>query len=134
MATLHYLLSKTLKPLRVQSAYREAVLMHDWENIVGEEISRGFFPINIQEKQNSRTLFLQTSSSGMATARYVEPMLLERVNRFFGSPYISNIKTCQGVVKRRVKKSIMPQTVDPQTLEAALQALGKHLEVVVNVR
>ena len=75
---------------------------------------------------------MQTSSSGMATARYVEPMLLERVNRFFGSPYISNIKTCQGVVKRRVKKLTMPQTVDPQTLDEALKALGKHLKVVVN--
>ena len=127
MAILQYLLSKTLKPLRAQKAYREAMLIHDWETIVGAELAQGFAPINIQSTSTTRTLRLQTSSSGMATARYVEPMLLERVNRFFGSPYISNIKTSQGAVKRVVKKPVPKQIIEPQTLDEALQALGKHL-------
>ncbi len=127
MATLQYLLSRTLKPLRAQKAYREALLIHDWENIVGAELAQGFAPINIHTTATTRTLRLQTSSSGMATARYVEPMLLERVNRFFGSPYIAQIKTTQGVIKRVLKKRMPQQIIEPQTLQEALQALGKHL-------
>jgi hypothetical protein len=128
MATLQYILSKTLKLLRTQNAYREAMLIHDWETIVGDELARGFSPIIIQTTSTSRVLRLQTSSSGMATARYVEPLLLERVNRFFGSPYISNIKTTQGQIKRAVRKPKPKAVIEPQTLEEALTALGQHLD------
>lgn len=129
MASLQYLVSKTLRPLRVQKAYKEAMLFHDWETIVGTEFSRGFLPVEIYNQASGRVLKLVTSSSGMATARYIEPALLERVNQFFGSPYISAVKTTQGQVNGKIKKSLQPDKQDVHTLDEALQALGKHLNV-----
>ena len=129
MASLQYLVSRTLKPLRVQKAYKEAMLFHDWETVVGEEFSRGFSPVEIYNQASGKVLKLITSSSGMATARYVEPALLQRVNQFFGSPYISSIKTTQGQVKRKIKKLLQQDTPSINTLDEALQALGKHLNV-----
>ncbi len=129
MATLQYLLSKTLKPLRTQKAYREAMLIHDWENIVGGEFARCFMPIGIQTNSSSKVLLLQAGSSGMATARYVEPMLLELVNRFFGSPYIASIKVSQGSVKRVTKVRSPIAEISPKNLEEALQSIGKHLGI-----
>lgn len=35
MAALQYLLSRTLKPFRAQKAYKEALMIHDWEIVVG---------------------------------------------------------------------------------------------------
>ncbi len=127
MAKLQHLLAKTLKQFSGQKIYREAMLIYDWETVVGYELAQGFVPINIHTSTTSRTLRLQTSSSGMATARYVEPMLLERVNRFFGCPYISNIKTTQGVIKKLTKKVFRSVQQEPQTLEDALEALGRHI-------
>lgn len=127
MAVLQYLLSRTLKPLRAQKAYKEALLMHDWEMVVGREFAQGFSPLSIYSQASGRVLKLVTSSSGMATARYVEPILLQRVNQFFGAPYITAIKTTQGQVKRSIKKQQLADDIQPiHTLEEALQALGKH--------
>ena len=129
MASLQYLVSRTLKPLRLHKAYKEALLFCDWENVVGTEFSRGFIPVEIYNNSSNRVLKLLTSSSGMATARYAEPALLQRVNQFFGCPYISAIKTTQGQVKFQAKKPL-PQTFqDPDNLDEALQAIGKHLNV-----
>jgi hypothetical protein len=130
MASLQYLVSRTLKPFRAQKAYKEALLMHDWETVVGTEFSRGFTPIEIYTQTTGRVLKLVTTSSGMATARYVEPILLQRVNQFFGSAYICSIKTTQGQVKKGAIKKSLPENSRPiNTLDEALQALGKHLNV-----
>lgn len=126
MASLQYLISKTLRPLRGQKAYKEAMLFHDWETVVGAEFAGGFKPIEIYSQFSHIILKLITSSSGMATARYVEPVLLERVNQFFGSPYISSIKTTQGLVKPKVKKILQPDIQPINTLDEAFKALGKH--------
>jgi len=128
MASLQYLVSRTLKPFRAQKAYKEALLLHDWETVVGAEFSKGFTPTGIYTQTTGRVLKLVTTSSGMATARYVEPILLQRVNQFFGSAYISNIKTTQGQVKKNAVKKPLPENSIPiNTLDEALQALGKHL-------
>jgi hypothetical protein len=116
--------------LRVQKAYKEAMLFHDWETVVGAEFAKGFFPVEIYNQSSGKVLKLVTSSSGMATARYVEPALLERVNRFFGLPYISGIKTTQGQIKRKLKRSLQQDKAEINTLDEALQALGKHLNVI----
>jgi hypothetical protein len=130
MASLQYLVSRTLKPLRVQKAYKEAMLFHDWETVVGAEFSRGFSPVEIYSQPSGKVLKLVTSSSGMATARYVEPALLQRVNQFFGAPYIATIKTTQGQLKKILKKTVRLDSVnEASTLDEALQALGKHLNV-----
>lgn len=130
MASLQYLVSKTLKPLRVQRAYKDAMLFHDWEAIVGNEFAMGFMPVEIYNHASGRVLKLITSSSGMATARYMEPALLERVNQFFGFPYISSIKTTQGQVKRKIKKFLQPNMQPINTLDEALKAFEKHFNVV----
>ncbi len=129
MASLQYLVSRTLKPLRTQKAYKEALLLHDWETIVGSEFARGFTPIEIYTQTSGKVLKLVTTSSGMATARYVEPVLLQRVNQFFGSAYIAGIKTTQGQIKKSIKKPLNENLPKINTLDEALQALGKHLNV-----
>ncbi|MCE2717055.1 MAG: DUF721 domain-containing protein [Pseudomonadota bacterium] len=126
MATLQYLISRTLKPLRSQKAYKEAMLLHDWETIVGVEFSKGFTPVEIYNHTTGKILKLVTTSSGMATARYVEPILLQRINQFFGSPYIAGIKTTQGQIKRQSKKQQLEDDQPISTLDEALHALGKH--------
>ena len=127
MAILRHLLSKTLKPIRSQSAYKEAMLIHDWETIVGREFALGFAPISLQVTSSGRVLRIQTSSSGMATAAYVEPLLLERVNRFFGTNYVSSLKTSQGQMKRPIKKT-QSNLKSPETLDEALNMLGQHIQ------
>lgn len=128
MASLQYLVSRTLRPLRAQKAYKEAMLFHDWETVVGAEFSRGFMAIEIYNQPSGKVLKLKTSSSGMATARYVEPALLGRINQFFGSPYIASIKTLQGQIKRKIKKPLQQDVQIINTLDEALQALGKHFD------
>lgn len=129
MASLQHLVSKTLKPLCTQKTYKEAMLFHDWESVVGAEFARGFMPVEIYNQPSGNVLKLMTSSSGMATARYMEPALLQRVNQFFGSPYISSVKTTQGQVKTKIKKPLQQDAPSINTLDEALQALGKHFNV-----
>lgn len=128
MAVLHNLLSKTLRPIKHLNAYKEALLIHDWQIVVGKEFAQSFLPINIQSTATGRTLRVQTSSSGMATIKYVEPLLLERVNRFFGAHYINNLKAVQGQInKPKAKASKNTNLTEPESLDAALQMIGSHL-------
>lgn len=130
MAVLHNLLSKTLKPIKHLNAYKEALLVHDWQIVVGKEFALSFLPINIQSTATGRTLRVQTSSSGMATIKYVEPLLLERVNRFFGAHYINNLKAVQGQIsKTQVKVQKNSNLNAPETLDTALQMIGSHLGI-----
>lgn len=124
MARLRVLTAPALKVLRSHPAFKESILLHDWQSIVGSDLSSRFAPLKITKVADKRFLQVCTSSAGMVTAKYLEPMLLEKINRFFGGNYINEIRTRQGVVGQNssaVKK--IAELPEPTNLEEALKAL-----------
>src|SRR3989338_8743294 len=121
---LRALTAPFLKGLRNQAAFKEAILIHDWTAIVGSDLSSRFHPIKIIKIGEQRHLQVATSSAGMVTAKYLEPMLLEKVNRFFGSLYISAVRTRQGVVPKNCNSpKKVAELPESENLEDALKNL-----------
>lgn len=125
---LRALTSPFLKGLRNRTGFKEAILIHDWAAIVGSDLSSRFYPIKIVKIGEQRHLQVATSSAGMVTAKYLEPMLLEKVNRFFGNLYISAVRTRQGVVPKNcsVQKKI-EELPEAGNLEDALKNLSHRV-------
>jgi hypothetical protein len=124
MARLRVLAAPALKSLRMHPGFKEAILLHDWNAIVGSDLSSRFAPIKITKVGEQRFLQVCTSSAGMVTAKYLEPMLLEKINRFFGSSYVSAIRTRQGVVPQsNASRKTIKELPEPTNLEEALKAL-----------
>ncbi len=102
--------------------------MHDWNSIVGSDLSSRFHPIKIIKIAEQRQLQVVTSSAGMVTAKYLEPMLLEKVNRFFGVLYISAVRTRQGVVPKSCNmKKKFEELPEATNLDDALQNLAHRV-------
>lgn len=125
---LRALTSPFLKDFRNHAAFKEAILMHDWNSIVGSDLSSRFHPIKIIKIAEQRQLQVVTSSAGMVTAKYLEPMLLEKVNRFFGGLYISAVRTRQGVVPKSCNmKKNFEELPEATNLDDALQNLAHRV-------
>lgn len=125
---LKALTSPFLKGFRNHSAFKEAILINDWDVIVGSDLSSRFYPIKIIKIAEQRHLQVATSSAGMVTAKYLEPMLLEKVNRFFGSLYINAVRTRQGIVPKNcnMQKKI-EDLPEAKNLDDALKNLAHRV-------
>lgn len=124
MARLRVLTAPVLKSLRSHPVFKESILLHDWQSIVGSDLSSRFTPLKIIKISDKRCLQVCTSSAGMVTAKYLEPMLLEKINRFFGGAYINEIRTRQGIVSpNNCVKKLVEELPEPTSLEDALKNL-----------
>jgi len=106
--------------------FTEASLVTDWAHIVGEAQSLGSLPLKIVFPQGERaggTLHVRVASGGLATEfNHLEPLILQRINGYFGYGAVARLKITQGPVpKRERKKQAKPPAVLPPEQEQALQ-------------
>jgi hypothetical protein len=115
----------TKKPLG-KRGFTEASLVSDWGHIVGEAQALGSLPLKIVFPPGERvggTLHLRVASGGLATEfNHLEPLILQRINGYFGYGAVARLKITQGPVpKRAPKKSVKPRATLPPEQELALQ-------------
>jgi len=90
-----------IKPLSdaISKVYRKASnkndaqflnLIKNWKSIVGEEYSNILSPLNIIS--NSSTLVILSQRKFSLEADYIAPMLLEKINAFYGYKSFKKIK------------------------------------------
>jgi len=106
--------------------FAEASLVADWACIVGEAQSLGSLPLKITfpaGERTSGTLHVRVASGGLATEfSHLEPLILQRVNGYFGYGAVARLKLTQGPVPPRPpKRRAKPAPVLPPERERALQ-------------
>lgn len=128
-------------------ALAEAGLIADWPSIVGREFAQACQPRRLTfPKRNERregTLVLRVKPGEATRIAHLEPVLIDRVNGYFGYKAVARLRLEQGaLVQREQPKRPPPPTFDPAEsqaaeervagvadadLRAALERLGRRL-------
>jgi hypothetical protein len=96
MRGLGYLLGPRIKKM-VEPIYRThgvfyADLFLRWESLVGQEYAQQCRPLKVSGKKPDMVLQIAASPSAASQLVYVVPLLLERIHRYFGFPFLKSIK------------------------------------------
>ena len=112
-----------------------------WSEIVGERYATVSAPESIrfpQGKKSEGTLTLTVGGAHAPMIQHVLPVIIERVNRFFGYPAVIRVAIRQGEVKQRTARTKPPELIplpvelgdslrtiaDPE-LKAVLESLAR---------
>ncbi len=87
----------------------DAAIVTDWPTIAGELIGRHSLPERIffpRDRKQPGTLHLKLGLGALATEiLHFEPVLLERINRYFGFRAVAGIKIIHGPLPARAGKA-----------------------------
>ena len=131
-------ITHAITPICHQKGFVEARILLEWDYIATSQFSQFCIPLKVTfplKQRSEGRLFLQATSSMAAEITYLEPVILSRVNQYFGYQAISKITIFQGPVKITgvVRKS--HQTVPAKSLPEAVQvSLNTHVQPIENER
>lgn len=141
-----------VKKLLGSKGMAEIEIIANWKNIVGEDLAKYSLPQKIDFKagaRNNGTLYLMTASGGFATEiQHRSPLILEKINTFFGYQAVTGIKLIQNngfinteistVYEDNIEKKLVTEEeqnyietvtedIRDEELKQTLQRLGKSI-------
>ncbi len=123
----------TRRPLG-KRGFTEAAVITEWPAIVGSLLGSSTLPLKIVFPPGQRAggvLHIRVASGAVAAQlQHLEPLIVQRINGFFGYGAVIRLAISQGVVPKRPPRRGPP----PPQLDAAAEAeLEKRLEKVEDV-
>lgn len=130
-------------PVLGKRGFAEAQLVAHWPAIIGEDIAEGAMPEKLAFARGERrdgTLHLRVAPALATEIQHREPVLLERINAFFGYRAVARLVLKQGPIERPAAPAPRPRPLRPPerkqldrrlsdiedpALRAALQRLGE---------
>ena len=124
--------------------FAEGGIVTDWAAIVGPELAASSLPERLSFAQGERRdgmLQVRVTGAFALELQHLEPMVIERINSYFGYRAVARLKIRQGPVPRRRRRLPTPapdpaagraidlavaDIADPQ-LKAALAGFGRAL-------
>ena len=123
----------------------QASVVSRWKEIVGERYAKVSVPESIRfpaGKKSGGTLTLLVEGAHAPLLQHLGPMIIERVNRFFGYAAVSSVGFRQGRLPGVAAKRVQPEprtvpqelgeglraVADPE-LRACLESLAGHIAV-----
>lgn len=127
--------------------FTEAALIAEWQSVVGSLLGGATLPLRIVFPRGERiagTLHVRVASGALATElQHQEPLVIQRINGYFGYGAVARLAIVQGPVPRRQPRRPLALPLlsaaqerdlsdqldgirDPE-VKAALAALGRHL-------
>lgn len=112
-------------------ALAEASLISQWPSVVGQEFARACQPRRLifpdRTSRREATLVLRVKPGEATRLAHLEPVLVERVNGFFGYRAVKRLKLEQGELRGPPEPPRRPPqpTLDDSESEAAQQRIGR---------
>ncbi len=133
------------RPIFGKRGLADGAIVHHWRTIVGERFAALTTPEKLAFPTGARhggTLHLRVASGGIATQlQHLEPLLVERVNSYFGYQAVARLHFKQGPVtaageppapvpppldaREEAGLAACLDVVDDPDLKAVLQSLGR---------
>ena len=92
-------IDRLTRPFLTKRGFAQGAVVRDWSAIVGAQIAGGTMPERIVYPDRGRingTLHLRVGNGALATQlQHLEPILIERVNGYFGYPAVGRISYIQ---------------------------------------
>jgi hypothetical protein len=127
--------------------FTEAALIAEWPNVVGSLLGNATLPLRIAFPRGERSggiLHIRVASGAMATQlQHQEPLMVQRINGYFGYAAVSRLAITQGPVAHRAQRRTPGapvltarqeqqldeglSVIDDPELKTVLAALGRHL-------
>ena len=107
--------------------FAEGDLVHRWDSIVGREMAAHCLPVRLAsaKRGGGATLTLRVEPGFALELQHLEPLLIERINGFFGYRAVGAITLRQGPLGRGpARTKVPPRPLSPEE-ESALK---KRLE------
>jgi hypothetical protein len=126
-------LPRIAKPVLGKQGLGEAQLLQEWPAIIGDELARYCWPIKLSFPRGRRrdgTLRLRVVSALALELQHREPVLLERINAYFGYRAVIRLALVQGATPPGPQRPPAPRPLAP----AERQALGERLDGVADER
>ena len=137
-------LKSATKGIFGKRGFADGTILRDWNIIAGEHLAAHSQPEQIAYSKGSNTgsLHLRIESGSIATEmQHLQPLLIERINSYFGFKAIDQIKITQGPLpSRKSKQQWSPRilgseeeiglaesllNVEDEDLRKVLQTLGR---------
>ena len=123
--------AKVTRTLFQRRGLADGAIVRDWPLIFGEALAEHSQPERIlfpRGKRQGGVLHLRVASGGMALElQHLEPLVLERINGYFGYRAVGGLKVVQGPLPRPPKRAA-PQS--PATDEAVADDIKQALHGV----
>ncbi|WP_010300225.1 DUF721 domain-containing protein [Candidatus Odyssella thessalonicensis] len=119
MKNLRSVLDKLTTPISQQQGFVKASILLDWHLIVGDRFANFCQPEKISFPPQRRTggrLTLKTSSAFALEISHLEPIIIERINRYFGYKAIDKLIIRNGKVTPPSRKIQPTPTVSAEQL------------------
>ena len=126
-------LPRIAKPVLGKQGLGEAQLIAEWPAIVGAELARHCSPIKLSFPRGERRdgiLRLRVASAVALEIQHREPVLLERINAFFGYRAVIRIALVQGAAPPGPQRPPAPRPL----ASTERQALDQRLDGVADER
>jgi hypothetical protein len=120
------LLRASLADSFARQGFTSAELVTRWTDIIGPEIAAHAEPMKIQwprgrDTAEPATLMLRVEGPTALEIQHLAPVIIERVNRFFGWQAIGRIALRQAPLRRRERK--IPPALDAAAMGAVAASL-----------
>ena len=144
--TLGSVLPQATDPIVRRRGFQNGEILARWVDIVGPEVAEKSVPEQLSYAQGSgigAPLRVRVESAWALELQHLEPVIIERINTFFGHAAVSHLKLVQGPVPREeVLKPVHKADLSPaqhqaldqivagaedDDLRAALRALGERV-------
>lgn len=135
---------RVTRPVFGKHGFAGGALVVDWPAIVGSAVASHTLPVRIKFPPKDRaegTLVVKVDSGAFALElQHLEPLVLERINGYFGWKAVARLKLQQGPLPERPKPKQalaaplaaapagdrLAEVEDPE-LRAVLERLGRHV-------
>jgi hypothetical protein len=126
-------LPRIATPVLGKQGLGEAQLLQQWTAIVGDDLARHCWPVKLTFRRGERregTLRLRVVSALALELQHREPVLLERINAFFGYRAVIRIALVQGAAPPGPQRPPAPRPL----ASTERQALDQRLDGVADER
>ncbi len=119
--------AKITKPIFGSHGFADGAVVKDWPTIVGAHLGAHSAPEQItypQGRKNAGTLHLKIDNGALAIElQHLEPVLVERINGYFGFRAVDKLKITQGPVPERAEAPPLPPPISKESESALLSSL-----------
>lgn len=120
-------IAQIAKPILGRRGFAQAAIVTDWPAIAGPALATRSLPMRVQYPAGSRaegTLQLRVADGAMAMqVAHLEPLILERINAYFGYKAVARIAIFQGPIPRRPEsRAVFTARLGPEE-EARLKSM-----------
>jgi hypothetical protein len=124
------LVGGTLQSAFARQGFAAVDIISHWEDIVGPELASRTEPLRLvwprrEDPFSTGNLTIRVEGAYALELQHLSPVVIERVNRYFGWACVGRITIRQGPVARKARKPDLPPEPPAKAIAEVEQGLGE---------